>query len=103
VTPVTITSITVSGPSLAGFNVNSTGLPKVLNGGPVMKVAGASHALGYDHEPFSIYYAFHSETLASWTPFISSQYFHSLAPAAGDIDVTSLATGSKHFVTVQVV
>ena len=96
-TPVTISSITVRGPSLAGFNVNSSSLPKVLNGGPVMKVEGANHALGFDHESYSIYYAFHSETLTSWTAFISSQYFHTSPPAAGDIDVTGLATGSKHF------
>lgn len=94
VTPVTISSITVHGPSLAGFNLNPAGLPRVLNGGPVMKTA---FSLGFDHEPYSIYFGFHSPDLTSWSSFISSQYFHSSPPAAGDIDVTSLATGSKHF------
>ena len=94
VTPVTISSITVHGPSLAGFNVNPAGLPRVLNGGPVMKAAGS---LGFDHEPYSQYFCLHSPDLASWSSFFTSSYFHSLPPAAGDIDVTSLASGSKHF------
>jgi len=97
VTPVTISSIKVYGPSLAGFNLNPTGLPKVLNGGTVMKAASSTFSLGYDHKPYSTYLGFHSPDLSGWSSFISSSYFHSLPPAAGDIDVTSLATGSKHF------
>ena len=96
-TPVTISSIAVRGLPQAGFNINPNGLPKVLNGGTVMKVAGASHALGFDHEPYSAYFGFHTPDLTNWSPMFSNSYFHSLAPAAGDYDVTSLATGSKHF------
>ncbi len=97
VAPVAISSITVYGPSLAGFNVNPAGLPRVLNGGPVMKVSGASHTLGFDHAAYSQYFCFHSPELTTWSRYFASSYFHSLAPADGDIDVTSLATGSKHF------
>jgi peptidyl-prolyl cis-trans isomerase A (cyclophilin A) len=97
VTAVTISSIAVRGLPQAGFNINPTGLPKVLNGGTVMKVAGASHALGFDHEPYSAYFGFHAPDLTNWSSMFSDSYFHSLAPAAGDYDVTSLATGSKHF------
>ena len=97
VSPVTISSIAVRGPSLSGFNINPAGLPKVLNGGTVMKVAGSSHALGYDHQPYSAYFGFHTPDLTNWFTMFSNSYFHSLAPTDGDIDVTSLATGSKHF------
>jgi peptidyl-prolyl cis-trans isomerase A (cyclophilin A) len=96
VTPVTISSIAVRGLSLAGFNMNPAGLPKILNGRPVMKVSGANHALGFDHHPYSAYFGFHSPDLASWSSF-ANQYFHTAPPPAGDYEVTGLATGSKHF------
>jgi peptidyl-prolyl cis-trans isomerase A (cyclophilin A) len=97
VTPVTISSIVVYGPSLAGFNLNPSGLPKVLNGAPVMKAAGTTYSLGFDHQAYSEYSGYHSVDLASWSSFISNQYFHSAPPAAGDIDVTTLTTGNRHF------
>ncbi|MCX6970970.1 MAG: peptidylprolyl isomerase [Verrucomicrobia bacterium] len=97
ITTVTISSIAVRGPSLAGFNINPTGLPKVLNGGTVMKVAGVNHALGFDHQPYSAYFGFHTPDLTNWSSMFANSYFHSTAPGAGDIDVTSLAIGSKHF------
>ena len=96
VTPVTISSITVHGPSLASFNLNPAGIPRILNGAPVLKAAGSTFSLGFDHEAYSEYFGFDSPDLASWSSF-ANQYFHSAPPPAGDYDVTSLATGSKHF------
>lgn len=97
ITPVTISSIAIYGLSLADFNMNPPGLPRVLNGGTVMKASGSTFSLGFDHEPYSYYYGFDTPDLTSWSSFINPQYFHSAAPGAGEIDVTSLKTGSKHF------
>jgi peptidyl-prolyl cis-trans isomerase A (cyclophilin A) len=98
ITPVTISSIAIYGLSLADFNMNPPGLPRVLNGGTVMKASGSTFSLGFDHEPYSSYYGFHSPDLTSWSALFSPQYFHSAAPGAGDIDVTNLtASSSKHF------
>lgn len=95
-TPVMISSITVYGPSLASFNLNQNALPKVLSARPIMKVNGAAYSLGYDHNSFSYYYGYHSPDLTTWTNF-QSNYSHTTAPTAGDLDVTTLSVGSKHF------
>jgi peptidyl-prolyl cis-trans isomerase A (cyclophilin A) len=95
-TAVTINSISIYGPSYASFNLTPNALPKVLSANPVMKVSGSSAALGYDHKSYSYYIGYHSVDLVNWSKWANS-YFHSTAPAAGDADVTSLATGSKHF------
>ncbi len=94
-TPVTISSINISGPSLASFNLDQNALPKVLSARPVMKVSGSTYSLGYDHQPYSDYYVYDSADLASRSRFASG-YFHSVAPL-GDVDVTGVSTGSKHF------
>ena len=97
-TPVIIQSVVISGPSSAGFNVNPAGLPTMVNATPVMKQSGATFSVGYDHRTFSGYFGFQSADLATWTRFTSSpSYFSQAAPTAGDISVTSLATGPQHY------
>jgi len=93
---ITITGVTLHGPSYAGFDLSQPALPMLVSAAPVLKKAGTSYALGYDHRPFSDYFAFHSGDAALWTKFPSTAY-SSAAPAGGDLDVTSLATGSQHF------
>ena len=96
ISPITISSISFHGPSLASFNLKPDALPKVLSAHPVMKVSGTSYSLGYDHNSYSYYYGYDSSDLIHWTQTISS-YMHALPPAAGDVDVTTLCKGSKHF------
>lgn len=93
---VTISSITIYGPSYASFNLAPDALPKVLNGRPVMNVSGTNYSLGYDHKPFSYYYGYDSPDLTNWLNFRST-YSHSAAPPAGDLNVTNLVSGSRHF------
>jgi|GEM_PF-1424256 len=96
-TDVTISSIVFSGDSLAGFNLKPPGLPRVTTAKPLLKINGASYALSYDHQPYSAYFASSSADLATWSRFINGPYFHAAAPAAGDLDVTSLAVGTRYF------
>lgn len=96
-TPVTISSISISGPSLAGFNLQPSGLPRVISAKTALKINGASYALSYDHQPYSAYFASNSADLTTWSRFINNSYFHASAPAAGDLDVTSLASGARQF------
>ena len=97
-TPVTIQSVVISGPSAAGFNVNPASLPRLVNATPLLKKTGATYAIGYDHRTFSEYFGFQSADLATWTRFTSSPaYFSQAAPVAGDVDVTSLAAGTKSY------
>ena len=96
VTPVTIRSIVIRGPSLAGFNLTPNALPKVLNAQPVMKVSGSAFSLGFDHHSYSDYRLFDSPNLTTWTESWSN-YYHTAAPLGGDLDVTTLSIGSKHF------
>ena len=96
-TDVTISSITFGGSSLAGFNLQPSGLPRVISAKTALKINGASYALSYDHQPYSAYFASNSADLVTWSRFINSSYFHTSAPAAGDLDVTSLASGARQF------
>jgi peptidyl-prolyl cis-trans isomerase A (cyclophilin A) len=94
---VTISSIVLSGDSLATFNLKPNPLPRVVGGKPVMKINGAAYALDYARLPYSSYFGSRSADLVSWSRFVNETYFHSSAPGAGDIDVTTLATGGRHF------
>lgn len=96
-TTVTVSAVSVYGPSLGAFNLKPIGLPRVVGGKPVLKIAGASYSLDYDRKPFSSYFGSHSADLVNWSSFIGEVYFHTAAPAAGDVDVSSLAAGGRHF------
>ncbi len=95
-TAITITGITVYGPSYAAFNLAQPLLPKVVDASPLPKKTGAAYALGYEHRAYSEYFGFHSGDFATWTKFASG-YYANTAPAAGDLDLTSFATGNRHF------
>ncbi len=95
VNAVTIASVTVYGASLAGFNKNPGGLPRIFNAQPVLKKSGASFSLDYEHRTYSEYTHYHSADLQSWTR-LGSAYFGSTAPT-GELDVTASATGTRHF------
>lgn len=93
--PITITGITVYGPSYAAFDLAQPLLPVLKDAAPFLKKTGASFALAYDHRTFSEYFGFHSGDLAAWTKFING--YSSGAPATGDLNVTALATGAQRF------
>ena len=94
-TPITIQSVNVHGPSLAAFNRDPAWLPKLRNAKPALQKSGATFTLGYDRQPFSEYPGWHGTDLAAWAKFTGS-YTGSPAPAT-DFDVTSIATGAAHF------
>lgn len=95
VTPITIQSVNVYGPSLAAFDRDPAWLPKLRNARPTLQKSGATFTLAYDRQPFSEYSGWHGIDFAAWTKFTTG-YFGSPAPAF-DFDVTSIATGSAHF------
>ena len=95
-TPVTINSIRIYGPSYAGFNTTPNTLPVVCSAQPVMKVSGTNYTLGYTHAAYSNYVGYHTADLSSWTNYISA-YYAATAPDAGDINVNGAVTGNKHF------
>ncbi len=95
VTPITIQSVNIYGPSFAAYNREPDWLPKVRNANPVMKIAGPAFSLGYDRMPHSEYTVWHSAQLVTWAGFDSS-YFAGTSPST-DVDVSSTATGSSHF------
>ena len=94
-TPISIQSVSIHGPSLAAFNLDPAWLPKVLNGRPVLSKTGATFNLEYDHLPYSDYSVFESGSLAPWTKPLAG-YFGAI-PSVGPINVTSIATGTQHF------
>jgi peptidyl-prolyl cis-trans isomerase A (cyclophilin A) len=95
VTPITIQSITVSGASLAGFDLFPTTLPTLLDARPVLTKSGAAFLLGFDTRTYSGYQLYESGDLATWG-FFAPSYFGGTAPNPV-ADVTSAATGARHF------
>ena len=95
VVPITIQSVSIYGPSLAAFNRDPAWLPKLRNAKPILQKNGAAFTLGYERLPYSEYNGWHSGDLAGWTKF-AANYSGAAAPT-GDIDVTSIATGTAHF------
>ena len=95
VTPITIQSVSIYGPSLAAFNLDPAWLPKLRNANPVLTRSGATFSIAQDRQPFSEYPGWHSANLAAWSKFTGT-YFGSVAPTS-NTDVTSIATGSAHF------
>ena len=94
-TPITIQSVNVYGPSLAAFNRDPAWLPKLRNAKPVLQKSGATFTLGYERLPYSEYSGWHTADMAAWTKF-TGNYFGNIAPAT-DLDMTSIATGPAHF------
>jgi peptidyl-prolyl cis-trans isomerase A (cyclophilin A) len=94
-TPISIRSISIRGPSLAGFDRDPAWLPKLRNAQPVLTRAGTTFALGYDRQPFSDYRGYHGADLSTWSSFYAA-YFADAAPTA-DLNLTSTATGAAHF------
>jgi len=95
-TPVTISFIKIYGPSYATFNIAPSSLPTAVSARPAMKVSGTNFSLGYDHATYSNYIGFHSADLSTWTNYYTS-YYGTTAPATGNLDVSSISTGNKHF------
>ncbi len=93
--PITIQSITVYGPSLAGFNLFPATLPSVVDARPVLTKAGSTFSLSYDARTFSAYNGYRGSDLAAWSLF-KNTYSPATAPT-GVEDVTSLATGTRHY------
>lgn len=96
VTPITIQSISVYGASLPGLNLFPTALPTVLDARPVLSKSGATYTLAYDASTYSSYTGYRSGDLSAWGLFKSS-YSPPGAPPSGSDNVTSLATGARHF------
>ncbi|MDX6765181.1 MAG: peptidylprolyl isomerase [Candidatus Methylacidiphilales bacterium] len=95
-TPVTIASVNIYGPSYSSFNLQPNGLPKVVGGRPSLTRNGTATTLGYDRQPYSSYFGSNSTDLVSWTRFVNDVYFHGVAPT-GDVDVTGQASGARAF------
>ncbi len=93
---ITITGVNVHGPSYAAFDLAQPLLPTLTDAAPVLRKSGAATTLGYDHRALSEYFGFHSADLTTWVKFHGG-YHGSTAPAAGDLDVTTHATGPKRY------
>ena len=94
-TPISIQSITVYGPSLAAFNRDPAWIPRILNGRPVLSKTGATFNLEYDHLPYSDYSIYESGSLTTWTKAFAG--YLGFFPPVGPVNVTSVATGTQHF------
>lgn len=95
VTPVVIQSVSVYGPSLAGFALNPAGLPTVVDGGTSLSRTGATFFMNYIARSYSEHLGYRSSDAVSWTRF-KSGFSYNVAPSGTD-DVTALAIGSRHF------
>jgi peptidyl-prolyl cis-trans isomerase A (cyclophilin A) len=95
VTPIVIQSIDVYGASLAGFDLFPATLPTVLNANPVLTRSGTTYTLAYEAHTYSGYTGYRSGDLSAWILWASS-YFGGTPPVPTS-DVTSLATGTRHF------
>ena len=94
-TPISVQSVSIYGPSLATFNLDPAWLPKLQHAKPVLMKSGATFTLGHERLPFSDYRGYHSASLSTWAAFFGT-YFADTAPTA-DINVTSTAIGDAHF------
>lgn len=94
-TPVSIQSVNVYGPSLAAFNREPAWLPKLRNARPVLKKNGAALSLAHDRLTFSDYVGYHGTNLTTWSRF-NPGYFAGIAPAA-DVDATGTLSDPAHF------
>ncbi len=95
-TAITITGVTIYGPSYAAFNLAQPLLPTLAGAAPLLKKAGASYTLGFDRRTYSDYFGFHSGDFATWNKFTSG-YYSGVAQTAVDLDVSSFATGTRRF------
>jgi peptidyl-prolyl cis-trans isomerase A (cyclophilin A) len=94
-TPITIQSVNIYGPSLAAFNRDPAWLPKLRNARPVLTKNGATLTLAYDRLPFSEYIGFNGTNLSTWERF-DVGYYAGIAPAT-DVDVSGTAGDPSHF------
>jgi hypothetical protein len=94
-TPIVIQSIQVYGPSLAGFDLQRFGLPTLINARPQLSKVASSFLLRFDAMPFSEVRGYDSSDLVTWSRF-GTGYGGAIA-LSNEVDVTSLATGSRHF------
>lgn len=94
-TATIIQSVSVYGPSLAGFNLKHPRLPVLTDGKPVLKRTATDWLVGYDRKTFSDYLISHSANMTTWTP-LGSGYAGSVA-FAGDLNVTATAVGNQHY------
>jgi hypothetical protein len=90
-----IQSIQVYGPSLAGFNLQPFGLPKLVDARPQLSKVASTFLLRFDALPFSEVRGYDSSDLVTWSMF-GSGYGGAIA-LSNQVDVTPLATGSRHF------
>ncbi len=98
VTPIVIQSINVYGASLAGFNVLTGALPTAVDARPVLTKSGTTFTLGYDARTYSGYTRHRGNDLTTWTPFNTAlPASHGGIAPSGTEDVTTFATGSRHF------
>lgn len=97
-TPITIQSVSIYGPSLAAFNREPAWLPKLRDAHPVLNKNGATLTLGYDRLPFSDYSLYHGTNLTAWTS-VAVGYFAGVAPST-DVDATATASDPAHFFRV---
>jgi peptidyl-prolyl cis-trans isomerase A (cyclophilin A) len=94
-TPISIRSISIRGPSLATFDLDPAWLPKLRNANPLLTRSNAAFALGFERLPFSDYRGYRSADLSTWSAFYTA-YFADTAPVA-DLNVTSTAVGAAQF------
>ena len=73
-TPISIQSVSIYGPSLATFALDPAWLPKLRNARPTLQKSGATFTLAYDRLPFSEYVGWHSPEMAVWTKFTSKRW-----------------------------
>ncbi len=93
--PITIQSVNIYGPSLAAFNRDPNWLPKLRNARPVLTKNGATATLGHDRLPFSEYFGWHGTNLAAWSRF-NLGYFSTTAPNL-DVDASATAADPAHY------
>lgn len=94
-TPITIQSVNIYGPSLAAFNRDPAWLPKLRNARPVLTKNGAALTLAHDRLPFSEYFGFNGTNLSTWSRF-NLGYYAGTAPST-DVDVSGTAGFPAHF------
>ncbi len=92
VTPITMNSVVISGPDLAGFNLNLPAHKLPVIGVPALRpqrnAAANTFTLGFDRAPQTEYFMTYSFNLASWVPFLYGLSFN--AEAGEEIILTGV-------------
>lgn len=94
-TPITIQSIGIYGPSLATFNLEPAWLPRLVNARPALMKNGATLTIAHQRLTFSEYVLYHGPNLTAWSP-VGIGYFAAIAPST-DVNATAMLSDPAHY------